>query len=151
MTPPQTDELPARPVFERMLFSKPLTPRRAGLLIAMTSLLLTILGGLLIWLFDSDSVGGLGDSFWWALQTVTTVGYGDVVPGNTIGRVVGAMVMLNGIALISIVTAIVTAVLVEQARRRRSAVEGEELAAALTRIESRLSRIEASLPGKREG
>jgi voltage-gated potassium channel len=134
-----------RTMLERKLFSKPLTPRRAGLLIATTSLLLTLLGGLAVWIFDRKAIGSLGDSFWWAMQTVTTVGYGDVVPENISGRVIGAVLMLNGIALIGIVTAVVTAVLVEQARRRRSESEEDEVAAALTRIEARLSRIEASL------
>jgi voltage-gated potassium channel len=81
------------------------------------------------------------------MQTVTTVGYGDVVPENTTGRI-GALLMLNGIALTGIVTAAVTAALVEQARRRQSAGEDDEVPAALARIEERLGRIEASLPGR---
>lgn len=133
---------------ERKLFAKPLTPRRAGALIASTSLALTIVGGLAAWILDSRGVGGLGSSFWWALQTVTTVGYGDVVPENTTGRIIGAILMLNGIALIGIVTAVVTAVLVEQARRRRSEGEEDEVTATLARIEARLSTIEASLSGR---
>lgn len=137
-----------RTALERRLFAKPLTPRRAGLLISATSLLLTLVGGLAVWLLDRRAAGSLGDSFWWAMQTVTTVGYGDVVPDNTTGRIIGAILMLNGIALIGIVTAVVTATLVEQARRRRSAGEEDEVAAALARIEARLSRIEASLPAQ---
>lgn len=133
--------------FERLLFSKPITPRRAGVLIAATSLTLTVLGGLAVWILDSSGVGSLGDSFWWAMQTVTTVGYGDVVPKGATGRVIGAILMLNGIALISVVTAIVTATLVEQARRRRSAIDDQEVAAALGRIETRLEQIEAALTG----
>ena len=138
-----------RTVLERRLFSKPLTPRRAGLLVAATSLLLTLVGGLAVWLFDRSAAGSLGDSFWWAMQTVTTVGYGDVVPENTTGRIIGALLMLNGIALIGIVTAAVTAALVEQARRRRSSGEDDEVAATLARIEERLSRIEAFIDDRR--
>lgn len=135
-------------MLERKLFAKPLIPRRAALLIAATSLTLTLAGGLAVWLLDRSAAGGLGDSLWWAMQTVTTVGYGDVVPENTSGRLVGAVLMLNGIALIGIVTAVVTAVMVEQARQRRSAGEEDEVRAALARIEARLSQIEASLPGR---
>jgi voltage-gated potassium channel len=134
-----------------MLFAKPINPRRAGALIAGTSLTLTLVGGLAVWIFDSRGVGSFGDSLWWALQTVTTVGYGDVVPKGTTGRLIGALLMLNGIALISVVTAVVTATLIEQARRRRAAIDDKEVAAALTRIEARLERIEASLPGPGQG
>ncbi len=59
--------------------------------------------------------------------------------------------MLNGIALISIITAVTNATLMEQARRRRSATDDKEVAEALQRIESRLERIEASLPGPDQG
>lgn len=131
--------------WERLLTSKPLTPWRAGSLIAMTSLTLTLLGGALVWLLDKDEMGGFGDCLWWALQTVTTVGYGDIVPEDPRGRIVGAVLMLNGIALIGVITAAVTAVLIEQARRRRSMTENQDLKETLERIESRLSRIEASL------
>ena len=40
----------------------------------------------------------LGVGMWWALQTVTTVGYGDVTPHDTVGRLVGAVIMLESIA-----------------------------------------------------
>ncbi len=131
-----------------MLFSKPLTPRRAGLLIAATTLSLTLAGGLATWLLDANNIGSFGDSIWWSLQTVTTVGYGDVVPEDTTGRIIGSLLMLNGIALISIITAVVTAALMEQARRRHATKDDEGVEAALARIESRLARIEASLPGQ---
>ncbi len=50
---------------------------------------------------------------WWAVQTVTTVGYGDVVPTRR-GRLIATLIMLTGIAFISLITASVTATLVEQ-------------------------------------
>jgi voltage-gated potassium channel len=133
--------------FERWLFAKPITPRRAGRLIATTTLTLTVAGGLAAWLLDANGVGSFGDSIWWAMQTVTTVGYGDVVPEDTTGRIIGALLMLNGVALISVITAVVTATLMEQARRRRSTTDGDDLNAALARIEARLESIEASLSG----
>lgn len=143
-----------RTPLQRALFDKPLTPRRAARVIASSSLLLTLTGGLAAWLVDRDGVRNLGDSLWWAMQTVTTVGYGDVVPQHTAGKLIGAVLMLNGIALISVVTAAVTAMLVEQARRRRSAGD-EGVPATLERIETRLAEIEARLdrpaPGTGDG
>lgn len=132
------------PLLERALVGRPITPRAAWRLIAATSLVLTLIGGLAVWLFDRDSVGGLGDSLWWALQTVTTVGYGDVVPESTVGRLVGAVLMLNGIAILSVITAAVTAMLIEQARRRRGG-SAPDVTAALERIEARLTEIEARI------
>lgn len=50
-----------------------------------------------------------GDGIWWALVTVTTVGYGDITPDTTAGRVVAAGLMFIGLGLIATVTAIVSA------------------------------------------
>ena len=138
-----------QPLIQRALFGKPLTARRAARLIAAASLLLTLGGGLAVWLIDRDGVGSFGDSLWWSLQTVTTVGYGDVVPRDPAGRVVGAVLMLNGIALLSVVTAAIAATLVEQARKRR--VTDEAVPATLERIEARLAEIEARLDGLAPG
>ena len=132
-----------RSLLQRALFGKPITPRRAAQLIAAASLLLTLVGGLAAWLLDRDGIGSFGDSLWWAMQTVTTVGYGDVVPQGTVGRLIGAVLMLNGIALLSVITAAVTAMLIERARRQRG--QPEEPMATLERIESRLGEIEARL------
>jgi voltage-gated potassium channel len=134
---------PRRPrlvsLLERALFGKPLTPRRAARLIAASSLMLMLAGGVAVRLLDTKEFDSLGDSMWWALQTVTTVGYGDVVPERATGRIVGAILMLNGIALLSVITAAVTAMLIEQVRRRR--VPDDELAARLDRIEAGLAEL----------
>jgi voltage-gated potassium channel len=121
-----------------------LTARRAALIIMLTTIVVTVVGGLVIRLADPDDFSSIGEAMWWAVQTVTTVGYGDVVPHNTLGRVIGAVVMLNGIAFISLITASVTAMLVEQARQRQG-VPDEPVAAKLDRIGARLEAIEARL------
>ena len=55
---------------------------------------------------------GLGA--WWALITLTTVGYGDVVPVTTLGRLVGSAVILGGVVTLALVTATVASVFIEQ-------------------------------------
>ena len=85
-----------------------------------------------------------GDEVWWAAQTVTTVGYGDVVPTTSGGRFIGGIVMFVSVATVSLVTAVVTAGFVAyQQRRLGGEVERHrELRDALARIEKRLDAFE---------
>lgn len=53
-----------------------------------------------------------GDALWWALTTVTTVGYGDTYPVTTEGRIIAAGLMLVGIALFGSISAIITSKLI---------------------------------------
>ena len=131
----------------RKLSERELTPRRAARIIVGFTFLVTVVGGLLIWILDNDEFPNLGTSLWWSLQTVTTVGYGDVVPEAASGRVIGAFVMLQGIGFITVMAAAVTASLIEQARSRRTEPEDPMLATQLERIEARLAAIERALPG----
>ena len=94
----------------------------------------------------------VGRGMWWALQTVTTVGYGDVTPQQTRGRIVAAFVMFTGIALLAIVTAAVTSTFVQRAQeaaRAATAVEEQAeddlLDARLDDLAARLERIESLL------
>jgi voltage-gated potassium channel len=115
------------------------------MIIVVASTIVTLAGAILIRTIDRREFDNFGDSLWWSLQTVTTVGYGDIVPADTVGRVIGAVLMLQGIGTITIVTAAVTATLIEQARRRRGIAEDPELASRLDRIDERLRAIEDSL------
>ena len=126
----------------RRLLSKPLTARRAARLIAGFTLLVTLASGTLGWLLDREDFPSLGTGLWWALQTVTTVGYGDVTPQHTEGRVIAAMVMLAGIGFLAVITASITATLVENARSRYTASTDREMAQELKRISARLARLE---------
>ena len=64
--------------------------------------------GYLFYVSEPD-VRNLGDGIWWALVTITTVGYGDITPVTTLGRVVASSLMLLGLGLIATITAIVSA------------------------------------------
>ena len=50
----------------------------------------------------------LGDSLWWVIETVTTVGYGDIVPISNLGRTVALFFMFTGILLITIIMSVIS-------------------------------------------
>ena len=122
------------------------TPRGAALVIASVSSLITVVAGLLVTVVDHENFPSIGTGLWFAVQTVTTVGYGDDVPTTLAGRLVAVLVMLLGIAFLTVVTAAITSAFVARARRVQtpSAVE-TSLADQLRQLDGRLERIEAAL------
>ena len=64
------------------------------------------------------------DSIWWAIVTLTTVGYGDVYPTTTVGRIIASIVMLTGIGFIAVPTSLISSTMTElavEARAERAA------------------------------
>jgi voltage-gated potassium channel len=145
----QRDSGVGAPAAERLaavLRRRPLTPRRAAVIIAGYTALVTFAGALVGWLADRKDFDSFGAALWWALQTVTTVGYGDVVPSSGTGRVIGAFVMISGIAFLTVITAAVTATLIEAARRRQPPPpDREQLAELMKEMSARLAAIEVRL------
>jgi voltage-gated potassium channel len=122
-----------------------LTIRRATVLIAGFTLAIGVGAGLLMRVFDNEDFSTAGAGLWWAVQTITTVGYGDKVPTSTEGRLVAVVVMVTGLGFMSVVTAASTAAFVEAARRRRRLPQ--EI--TLEHIAERLDQIEAALVNQR--
>jgi voltage-gated potassium channel len=81
---------------------------------------------------------------WWSVQTVTTVGYGDITPQTTAGRAIAALLMVSAIAFISVFTASISAGFVNRMQARRGRASEEQVLAALERIERRLDALEES-------
>jgi len=77
-------------------------------LLAGTMAVLAISAGVVVRLIDHKDFASLGDALWWSIVTLATVGYGDIVPHTTWGRVVGSVVIVFGVTFISILTATVT-------------------------------------------
>src|SRR4029078_107709 len=92
---------------DRFMREPPSVRNAAGVIVLVTASIV-VGAGVLIRIVDSDEFPTIGLGLWWALQTVTTVGYGDVAPAQVSGRIVGAVVMLQGIALLAIVNAVIT-------------------------------------------
>ena len=93
-------------------------PRGAAIVIATVTTVITVGAGLPMTVIDHDNFPSLGGGLWWAIQTVTTVGYGDAVPETTSGRLLAALVMLLGIGFLTVITAAITSTFVAQAGRR---------------------------------
>jgi voltage-gated potassium channel len=148
MTPPETttaSPTPAKHPLAKFAARKPLTVRRAAGIIASVTLSITIVSGVVIHFTDEQTFPNIGDGLWWAIQTVTTVGYGDLVPTSTAGRLVAALVMLAGIGFLTVVTAVITSAFIESAKRRLQGTETDALSAKLDQIGERLEVIEAGL------
>ncbi len=82
-----------------------------------------IIGSLIIRLINPESFQSMQDALWWAFVTITTVGYGDIVPGEGYPRVVAVIIMFGGITFVSMLTATISSAFV--ARKIR---EGKGLA-----------------------
>ena len=132
--------------FEAFMRTPP-SVRKAMAVIVSATLVSVFAGGFAMTLLDPEEFPELGTGLWWAVQTVTTVGYGDVTPENTIGRVVGAVFMLEAIAFVAIVKAAITSSFVERAQRERAAEDDAADATDLARLTARLSEIAARLAG----
>lgn len=119
--------------------------------ISVATALLVVVGALAI--LDAErsapeaTISTFGESLWWSLVTVTTVGYGDMVPVTTTGRIVAAALMLVGIALIGAVTATVAAWFIDntQAAGKDAPREGsaDEIGHRLAALEQQITEIHA--------
>ncbi len=113
---------------------------------------LVVNGAIIVDLFERHAPGSnihtFGESLWWSLVTVTTVGYGDYVPVTLPGRVTALFIMGIGILTLAVVTAQVSSSFVDQAARRRQedATAGPVTTEVmLAQLDQRLARIEELL------
>jgi voltage-gated potassium channel len=134
----------------RFLTEPPSIREAAGVIVTATAVVV-VGAGFLITLVDEKEYSNLGVGLWWAVQTVTTVGYGDVAPSAVSGRIVAAVVMLYGIAFIAIVTALITSTFVaraaqehEEAHARVDVSDRELLERRFDELERKLDAISAA-------
>ena len=126
--------------------------RRVFPFLVLLTLAVALLAGFVMTLVDEEDFPSFGVGAWWALVTLATVGYGDVVPTTPWGRVVGSGVILFGITFLSFLTATVTSLFVSNDQERKAAEEAAtravsdaETRALLLRLDERLVAIEAKL------
>ena len=123
----------------------PVSVRSAAAVIVCTTGVIVLASGLLMRVLDHREYPNIFIGTWWAIQTVTTVGYGDVTPKNVAGRIVAGIVMLEGIAFVAIVTAAVTSTFVARATKQYDAATAEADKKRDTQIDSSLAEINQRL------
>jgi voltage-gated potassium channel len=122
-----------------------LRPRDAALLISGFWVIAVIVFGVVERLVDHKTFHTVWLGIWWAVQTVTTVGYGDVVPDQWIGKVMAGFLMLGGLSLLSVITAAITSGFVARAQARRRAVGDDPVIAKLDQLYEELQAVKAEL------
>jgi voltage-gated potassium channel len=75
-----------------------------------------ILGAVFVYFAEwhRDNINSYWDAVWYSVVTMTTVGYGDIVPRTVLGRIAGMFVMIAGISVVSLLTATISSIFVEQ-------------------------------------
>ena len=128
------------------------TPRGAAVVIGTVSVVITVAAALAMTIVDRENYPSLGSGLWWAVQTVTTVGYGDHVPTTAAGQLLAAAVMLFGIGFLTVITAAITSTFVARSSletgagdRTTKAEQDAQIAGRLERIEAALARVEHEL------
>ena len=103
-----------------------------------SGLIVVVVAGCMVTVLERNhpesNIRTLPDGLWWAVTTVTTVGYGDTFPHSSGGRGVGVALMLTGIGLFGVLTASLAALLLES--------NEDEVATQLREISERLRRLE---------
>jgi len=145
--------MPSRPDIENSVMSrlsereqnKMVRPRNAAYFIVVLWLGAVVIWGVLEHLIDKDTFPTIWLGMWWALQTVTTVGYGDIVPASTAGRLVATFLLLGGLAFLSVVTATITSSFVARRQSEMADDANDPILSRIDRLDARLDGIEAEL------
>ena len=138
--------------FIRSRTQRAVVGRRVFPFLASTTLIVALLAGLIVTIIDKEDFPNYGTAVWWAVVTLGTVGYGDVVPHTGWGRVVGSVVIIVGVTFIAFLTAVVTSLFVEEEQKAHRALvedaqraDHEETRRLLEDVSSRLSTVETLL------
>ena len=100
-------------------------------------------------LVDPDSYDTVWLGMWWGVETVTTVGYGDVVPQDTVGKVIAVFLMLGGLSLLAVVTGAITSAFVSRAEAERRKGGDDPVMQRLQDMSAQLEQIKTELSSKR--
>jgi voltage-gated potassium channel len=136
---------------DRRVERKGLRPRDAAYLIGAFWALAVVGFGIVERLVDPKTFHSIWLGMWWAIETVTTVGYGDIVPNQTAGKVIAGFLMLGGLSLLSVVTAAITSGFVSRADAVRLAAGEDPVMQKLEEVSAELRAVKAEVERLRPG
>jgi voltage-gated potassium channel len=136
---------------DKRIERKGLRPRDAAYLIGAFWALAVVGFGVVERLVDPKTFHSIWLGMWWAIETVTTVGYGDIVPNQTAGKVIAGFLMLGGLSLLSVVTAAITSGFVSRADAQRQAAGEDPVMQKLEEVSAELRAVKAEVERLRPG
>jgi len=121
----------------------------AAFITLLSAFLVLVVASILVLEFESSDpnaniVNG-GDALWWAVVTITTVGYGDFFPVTTLGRLTGFSVMLAGVGIIGALASILASMLVSPSKEPEAAASGPASMPGSGHVDVELAAIRAEL------
>jgi len=122
-----------------------LRPRDAAILIIAVWFLAIVVFGVVEHLVDPKTFPKVWLGMWWALETVTTVGYGDVVPASAEGKAIASVLLLGGLAFLTVIIAIITGGFVARSQRQAVAAGEDPVIERIEALGSELKEIRAEL------
>lgn len=106
----------------------------------------TVAGAIAMEATEPETVSNLGDSLWWSLATISTVGYGDVYPHSDGGRLIAGLIIFVGVGVFNYLAAVITASVMSEDEEEAD----RHLQKRLDQLEQSLARIEAALGAREE-
>src|SRR3954453_20063923 len=120
-------------------------PRYAAYLVIAVWLVAVVTFGIVERIVDPHTFKTIWLAGWWAITTVTTGGYGDVVPGQAAGKAIASILMLGGLSFLSVLTATITSAFVQRRQRQLQERGDDPVMKELLSISSRLEALEDEL------
>ena len=146
MEEPPEEHWPGR-VIARRVEKKGLRPRVAASIIAILWVIAIVIFGIVERLVDPETFDNIWLGMWWATQTVTTVGYGDVVPDETAGQLIATVLMIGGLSLFAVITGFITSAFVARAQAENRARADDPVIVKLGEIEAQIKALKDDLAG----
>src|SRR3954469_7649107 len=136
-------------IVERTIGRRGLRPRYAAYLVIVLWMVAVFTFGIVERIVDHKTYPTVWDSWWWAIQTVTTVGYGHPPPQQAAGKVVASILMIGGLAFLSIVTATITSSFIQRRQERAVAHGDDPVMKQLVALTEQVEALEAELRSER--